>query len=51
MLTITVAVQIEAESLRQRLPFVAALEGDEVFTLEPLNHLEAIADVIIRQVG
>ena len=51
VLAIWFAVDIKVERLRQRLPFVAALEGYKMFSFEPLYHLETIADIIIRKVG
>lgn len=51
VLAIWVAVDIEAECLRQRLPFIVAFKSNKMLAFEPLYHLESVADVIIGQVG
>ena len=51
VLAVRRAIDIEAEDLRQRFPFVAALECYKMLAFEPLYRFEPVADVVIGQVG
>ena len=51
VLAVRRAIDIEAEDLWQRFPFVVALECYEMLAFEPLYRFEPVADVVIGQVG
>lgn len=49
MLVESFTVEVEIERLRQRLPFIYALESDKMLAVETLDELEFVGYIVIGE--